>query len=166
MKRIPLTQGQFALVDDEDFVRLSAFKWCAYWESHTKSYYARRNSPTVNGKRGTIYMHREIINTPKDSIIDHVNHDTLDNRHENIRICTERQNRYNQSLRCDNTSGFKGVVWHKRYEKWYTMISVNGKRKHIGCFSTASEAAVAYDRSVIEYYGEFALTNKKLGLIP
>jgi hypothetical protein len=159
MKKIQLTQGQFALVDDEDYERLSKVRWHAWWTHHTQSFYARRNSPRVNGKRHLILMHREIMGEPDGVVVDHVNHNTLDNRRENLRACSHSENNHNQRKRCDNSSGFKGVSWNKRQKKWRAYIKINGKQQHLGYYTSEIEAAAAYDAAAAELHGDFALTN-------
>jgi len=166
MKKIPLTQGQVALVDDEDYERLNVHKWRAQWSSRTKSYYALRSSPRKKGeKRTTILMHREVMQAKPGECVDHLYHETCDNQKANLRLCTVNQNGANRGAQTNNTSGFKGVGWHKRDQKWYARISVNGKVKNLGYYSTPEEAAVVYDKAALGYHGEFAVTNKSLGLL-
>jgi len=166
VKRIKLTQGQFALVDDEDFERLNAYKWYAMWNQSAKSYYAARMSPRKKGeKRHMISMHRYIMVAKPGEKVDHRNRNTLDNQKSNLRICTQGQNNTNVGVRTDNKSGFKGVSWHGASKRWQADICVNGNGKYIGIYSTPEEAAHAYDISAIELHGEFAVTNKSLGLL-
>lgn len=150
---IPLTQGQNAIVDTEDFDRLSKFNWHARWYAKAKAgtFYAARWG---NGK--TIFMHQEILGHKH---TDHRKQNTLDNRKKNLRECTIQQNNCNQRIRKDNVSGFKGVFKAKRKKRWECGIRVNGKRKHLGYFDTKEDAAKAYDRAALEYFGEFAHLN-------
>jgi hypothetical protein len=165
MKEIGLTKGQVAIVDDEDYERIGAHKWCADWHPNTQSFYAMRKPKIANGKQLTVRMHREVMAAKAGEQVDHINHDTLDNRRENLRLCTGGQNQANHRMQVNNTSGFKGVDWLKERGKWRAYLTFNSKQRHIGLFQTALEAALAYDDAARETFGEFALTNEKLGLI-
>ncbi len=167
MKEIKLTKGQVAIVDDEDYERLDAYKWHSRFNKDTKSYYAIRWSPRdENGRYHTIWMHREIVNAPKGSPVDHINHDTLDQRKCNLRICTVSQNNSNRQMQTNNTSGYKGVDWSKSHKKWRARVGIGRASRCVGYFSTATEAAIAYDAAAVEYHGVHALTNKAMGLLP
>jgi hypothetical protein len=156
MKKIPLTQGKAAIVDDENFSGLSAFRWRAQKSSSGK-YYACRSENWKRGKRPTTHMHREVLRPKDGEQVDHINGDTLDNRRENLRICGQLQNSYNRTSQKNNTSGFKGVS--ELRGKFVAYIAYNGKQRHIGCFDTAAEAASAYDEAALKFHGEFASLN-------
>lgn len=161
MKTIPLTQGQVALVDDEDYEEVSKFKWHANGcNARTKTFYAYR-SICVNGKRTTIKMHRQILKLPSGAVpqVDHIDGNGLNNQRNNLRTCTETQNRGNVRLTIANTSGFKGVRWFKPSKKWVSRIIVNKKYTHLGYFNHAIDAALAYDDAASKHFGEFALLN-------
>lgn len=163
MKKIPLTQGQFALVDDSDFESVSRFRWCAVWSNNTKSFYASRHeikNERRNRKRKMISMHRFILGlTDRNVYGDHRNHDTLDNRRENLRQTTVSQNcSHRKGLAANNTSGHRGV--RKRGNRFITTIGVNKKLIHIGSFETVTEAVVAYGEANRKYFGEFGGTIK------
>ncbi len=168
MKKIQLTKGQFALVDDEDYERINAHKWCASLDSQANSYYAMRKSlPDENGKRHAISMHREIMGAKPGEHVDHINHDTLDNQKKsNLRLCNRSQNMANRRMHSNNNSGYKGVDWSRSNNAWRARVSVNGKSRFIGYFPTSLDAALAYDKAAIEYHGDHARTNKMMGLLP
>jgi hypothetical protein len=156
MKEIPLTQGQVALIDDEDFELVSQYKWYAQWSPLSRSFYAVTNIRKPNGKYTHLQMHRLIMNARKGEQVDHIHHLTLDNRKSELRLCTPSQNTQNQGVRPDNTSGFKGVSWHKPSQKWLVHVGVNGKVKHVGYFDTPELANEARCAAALKYHGEFA----------
>jgi hypothetical protein len=104
-------------------------------------------------------MHRFILGYPNDQV-DHVNHDTLDNRRCNLRVVTQSQNMANAGLRKASITGFKGVSVLDRF----FVATLCGK--HLGTFRTAIEAALSYDSAAVAHFGEFACTNASLGLLP
>jgi hypothetical protein len=148
-KIIALTQGQNALVSTEDYDFLMQWNWHAHWRTSTKSFYACR----VVG-RGQIGMHAAVLRCGQKEA-DHRNHDTLDNRRENLRKSTVSQNAINRQWK--SIRGYKGVGRFKK--KWGARIQVNGTRKFLGLFSSAEEAARAYDSAAKELHGEFANLN-------
>lgn len=150
MKSILLTKNYEAKVDDEDFVWLSKYRW------HYDRGYAAR---TIHDK-GIEYMHRMINKTPKGLSTDHVNGDRLDNRKNNLRSCTQTLNNANSKLRRSNTSGYKGVVWHKKDTKWQAQLTKHNKLHYLGQFTDKIEAAKAYNRAAIQHFGEFAVLNE------
>ena len=146
MKRILLTQGQFAVVDAINYEWLSQHKWCAWWNKGTQSYYAVRGN-SKDGKKYMIYMHREILGLVKGDkrYSDHINHRTLDNRESNLRIVTHQQNHFNQK-------NPKGYTWHKHAKKYMSQICMNGKMINLGYFNNAKEAHVAYLEAKKKYH--------------
>lgn len=156
MKTITLTQGKVALVDDEDFERINQFKWY-YGEG-----YAIREIQTGVGRkaRKTIRMHRMVTDTPEGMEVDHINHDKLDNRKTNLRVCNRLANGKNKMMSKRNKSGYKGV--HARYGRWVAVIRFNWKLYHLGVFDTPEEAARAYNKAAVEYFGEYAYLNEGL----
>jgi len=141
MKRIPLTQGKSAIVDDADFAAVSGFKWYAHKIRH--NFYAARHAEK-NGKRIVVYMHRVIIQTPAGKETDHRNGDGLDNRKRNLKICTRTENGANRPrLNSNNKSGHGGVYWYEKTKKWRAQISRNGRVKCIGYFTRKSDAIKA-----------------------
>ena len=158
MKHIPLTKGQFALVDDEDFEQLNKYTWFAY-KTKYGGFSAIRNARTADGRKTTIKMHRQIMNAPLGMDVDHRNHTTLDNQKHNLRICTRQQNLRNSNPRKNCSSQFKGVARHKGTGKWRAYVNFDGKQCNLGLFETEAEAAEAYNRKAIEIFGDFACLN-------
>ena len=166
MKRIRLggrNKNKFALVDDEDFKWLNKFKW-----QLNPSGYAVcgiRDESIKNNRR--IRMHAMIMKTPKGKDTDHINHNRLDNRKRNLRICTRSQSNMNR-IRNKNRvhkSKYKGVVISiTRYKKSIyrsivAKIQLNGKSHHLGVFKTEKAAALAYDEAAKKMFGDFAALN-------
>ena len=145
MKKIKLTKGQFALVDNDDFEILNKYHW-------------QYNAKT--GAEAKILMHRIVIKAPKDTIVDHIDRNRLNNKKSNLRLCTTEQNNHNTGMFKNNTSGYKGVNWNKREKVWKASITKNNKRVGLGVFKTAREAAIAYNNAVIKLRGEFGWLNK------
>ena len=157
-RRIPLTQGQYAIVDPDDYKRLNKYKWHAVKSKNT--FYAVRRIHLGKNKWKHIKMHREILDPPDHLYVDHINHNGLDNRKANLRTATHRQNSYNRiHFRKNPSSKYKGVSWKKRTKKWIVQICYNGERKTIGYFNDEIKAAKAYDDAVRKYHGEFAVLN-------
>jgi len=106
-------------------------------------------------------MHREIMSPPQELVVDHINGDGLDNRKENLRVCTHAENIRNQKLNRLNTTGYKGVCVNR--EKWISRIKVNGKLLYLGRYNTPEEAAQVYDEAARKYFGKFASLNFQKG---
>ena len=157
-RRIPLTQGKYAIVDPEDYERLNKHKWHAVKSKNT--FYATRRIHLGKNKWKHIKMHREILDPPDHLYVDHINHKGFDNRKANLRTATHRQNSYNRiHFRKNPSSKYKGVSWKKRAKKWNVRISHNGKSETIGYFDDETEAAKAYDKAAKIYHKEFAVLN-------
>lgn len=158
MKQIKLTQGQVALVDDEDFAHLNQWKWFANYNKAIKGFYAIRTDYS-SGHRRDLLMHREIMKTPKGLICDHINHNTLDNRKVNLRNASYSENMYNSRGRINSTSGAKGVSWVSRVSRWRAYINYGGRQLHLGYFVNFDDASKAYDEMALKLFGTFAYTN-------
>jgi hypothetical protein len=104
-------------------------------------------------------MHNAILGRVSGKMTDHRNGITLDNQRHNLRHCTNAENSRNRKLHKNNTSGYKGVSWRKKENKWYTNITVNRKNLHIGGFSCLVKAAKAYDEAARKHFGDFAWLN-------
>jgi hypothetical protein len=155
MKRISLTQGQFALVDDEDFERVNQFKWHAFWTPHTRSFCAKRMVARKN-----VYMARVIMNAEPEQKVDHCNHNTLDNRRENLRVCTNGQNTMNGRKRSTNTSGFVGVHWNKRRQKWRAEICCDRVSIILGYYTDKLVAAHVRKMEAAILHRDFAYAHE------
>ena len=153
MKRIKLTKGYYALVDDRDFVKLNKYKWQA--EVQPDTVYAMRR-PRIDGKSVTIKMHRQIMNTPKGIDTDHRDRNGLNNQRYNLRKCTRTQNNANSKKRINNTSGIKGVCWDKNNNKWFAQIQLHGKMIFLGRYTDKKKAAAAYAAAARKYFKKFA----------
>lgn len=153
----PKHPNTFAIVDNEDFDYLNQWKW--YSIPKNNSLYVVRGSGPAK-KRIRIYMHREILGFPDKLFVDHLNHNPLDNRRCNLRVCTNSQNMANQKIRSGNkTSKYKGVCWDKTLKKWKASPGYQGEQKTIGFYKTESEAGIAYNNFMKEKFGEFACLN-------
>jgi hypothetical protein len=104
-------------------------------------------------------MHRQITSAPPGLVVDHINHNGLDNRKDNLRLCTRAQNALNQRPRKGTSSRYKGVYWHERDKRFYAQISHKGRRYHLGSYKSEIQAAKAYDKKAKELFGEFAHLN-------
>jgi AP2 domain./HNH endonuclease. len=159
MKQIKLTQGKVAVVDDSWYDYLMQWKWYAMKQYDDNKWYALRGE----GKwphQTQIRMHRVIMGVTDPKIeVDHRNNNGLDNREENLRKCTHKQNRQNTKRHKDNLSGYKGVTYSKKSRNWQAAIAVNRKSIHLGLFETPVLAALAYDTAASFYFGEYAKLN-------
>lgn len=155
MKKIQLTRGQVALIDNEDYELVSQYKW-----NCLKIGYA---STSVGGRKNKkmLYMHRVIMRLTNSKLsVDHINKNKLDNRKINLRVCTHKQNCGNSSKprnikgkSC--TSKYKGVYWDKSRNKWTARV----RRIFLGRFDKEKDAALAYNKGAIKYFGKFAGLN-------
>jgi hypothetical protein len=168
MKTIPLTHGLVAIVDDEDYEKLSALSWHSFKPRKALTAYAKTARKQINyDKRGSpSLMHRIILGLTDPRIkVDHIDRNGLNNQRSNLRIATQLQNMANQKRRKTQASSskFKGVFFSRgEYalrKPWRAMIKINYKTIHLGRYTTEIEAANAYDVAAKKYHGEFACTN-------
>lgn len=155
-KEIPLSQGYVALVDEEDYARLSRFAWHADVRAR-QVYAARMDGPTPK------FMHREIMAPPPGVEIDHVHHqegNVVDNRRQNLRFASKSNNGRNQRKQIGRSSVFKGAYLHKASGRWQASIRTGREsRVFLGNFKVEVHAAYAYDLAAVRLFGDFALTN-------
>lgn len=156
-RMIALTQGQYTKVPEDWYDRLMQWNWCASWNRGTKSFYAVRSVRKADGTKTTEQMHQRITGF-RWRIVDHINHDTLDNLLPNMRDGT-RHNQKHMKPRTFGTSQYHGVSWHKGRRKWQAQIKVGGKPIHLGFFDTELDAAIAYDEASRKYHGEHGTRN-------
>lgn len=153
LARVYLTLGQTSIIDLEDIDLVQEYNWST--GSIGKYFYALRND-----KGHRIYLHRFILRAPANTVVDHINGDTLDNRKANIRITDKRGNACNSVSRPNTSSRFKGVSLAKRNNKWEAYICINGKKKNLGVFKNELDAAMAYNKAALENFGEYARLNR------
>jgi hypothetical protein len=159
---IPLTRGQHALIDVDDFDRVTVYKWNAVptpkaATSAIQPYYARRSArlPRPHNR----HMHQEIMPPPPGMFVDHRDGNPLDNRKKNLRLATRKQNNVNVPRPLKTQGRFKGTALDRRSGKWRGQIQNDGQKIHLGMYSTEEEAALAYNRAAREFFGEFATLN-------
>jgi hypothetical protein len=158
MREIKLTQGQVALVDDEDYDYLMQWKWRVRKQGN--NFYARTYTPMVDWHRKELAMHRIIMNTPPTLEVDHIDHNGLNNQKSNLRNCTEKQNKQNKKS-FGLTSIYLGVSFNKNAKKFQAMIKIDGKGIYGGSWDDEEDAAKSYDVLARQYFGEFANLNFK-----
>lgn len=134
-----------AIIDIEDIDKVKQYKW-----TMSKQRYVVSGAPDV-------MLHRLIMNCPDELVVDHINHNTLDNRKVNLRVCTISQNNMNREIRHISKSGYIGV--HSHYGSWAAKIKVNGKQIHLGTFKDINDAIAAREEAEKKYFGEFAYGN-------
>lgn len=142
---IPLTKGHFAVVDDQDFEDLFLYRW----RLNSKGYAIR--SFSVSGKEILVAMHREIMQPPRRMVVDHIDHDKLNNSRANLRIITQQQNLMNRRLFKNSTTGFKGVTY--QHEKWLARIEKDGQIIQLGFHTDLKMAALVYDCAAVRLFG-------------
>lgn len=152
-KEIPLTQGKVALIDAEDYERVSAFKWRASSDPKTGKFLALRTE--LEGYT-TLLMHRFILNAPEGVQVDHKDGDRLNNTRANIRLCTQSQNV--AAIGPKKGCRYKGIG-EARNGRFVAFIQKDHQRRYLGTFDTAVEAATVYDRWARELHEEFAYQN-------
>jgi hypothetical protein len=161
VKKIPLGHGKYALVDDEDYDWLAQYRWQVEFKDGA-CYASRKTSRKAIPPHAGIYMHREIMQAARGEIVDHINHNGLDNRRSNLRKVTPSQSVMNRRKPRLGTNKYKGVRFESRSRAnpWTASITVNRKEIYLGAYKTEDEAAAAYNQAAQEYFGEYAHLNQ------
>ena len=156
---IALTCGIYAIVSEEEYWEYKQWNWSAKHYPKRNCYYAARHKRSSEGKRGVVYMHRQMLGLLQGdpAIADHKdNLRTTENVRANLRPADDSQTMMNQGIRADNKSGYKGVSWCEKRQKWIAQICAHKTYHFLGYFDTKEEAAEAYRRGALKYHGEFA----------
>lgn len=134
------------IIDAEDVDLVKQYSWSLSNGRHTQ--YCKSNQVGQ--------LHRLVMNAPKGMVVDHINHNGLDNRKSNLRICTNQENICNCEIPKNNKSGCKGVYWAKDKNKWTVQVTINNKTIYIGRYTNLEEAIEARKEASKKYYNEFA----------
>ena len=157
--KIPLTRGLFSVVDDADAPLVQEYKWYALRSRRT--FYAVRSVNKPNGKQTKVQMHTLLTGFP---VTDHIDGDGLNNRRNNLRASSVKENQWNNRKQLNTSSQYKGVTLHKGINKFQAAITTPsldgpGKNKYLGVFASEIEAAIAYDNAARELFGNFTALN-------
>ena len=140
------------MLSERDHHSVSQHSW--YWNGNYVRADIKKNDTTDR-----VYLHAFIMCPDKYQVVDHINRNVLDNRRENLRVCTQSQNLANSNKRKNCSSLYKGVSWNKKNRKWAAYINADKSRVPLGYFRSEQEAACAYDAKALEVYGEYAKLN-------
>ncbi|MGM9988528.1 MAG: HNH endonuclease [Bacillaceae bacterium] len=138
-------KGEKFYFDKEDYKIIVPYYW----------FITSRGYPCTRRNNKDIFMHRLILNAREEVYIDHINHIEYDNRKENLRLVSHGENMLNKNKYKNNSSGYPGVNWHKRSQKWIARISINKKQTELGRFNSKEEAIAVRKAAEEKYYGEY-----------
>ena len=145
-----------AIIDTCDLERVMEYPNTWFYCIDGKGHKSILGSAIVNGHKNNYSLHRWLLEPDTSKVVDHINHDTLDNRRTNIRICSSSENGQNRIVKSTNKSGVTGIDWRPLEKRWRATITTNGKSKHLGSFIELKDAALARKNAEIKYFGEFA----------
>jgi hypothetical protein len=171
MAYLPLSQGYFALIDDEDLPRLQKFRWHIACFRKNAIPYAIRYYPDPAHKSKNRKLEYEVLNIRqpirKGFCVDHINRNPLDCRKKNLRVCTIQQNNFNKAVRkIKKSSIYKGVFFNKKNSRWLASIKCDYKSHRLGLFKNEYHAMHAYNAAAVERHGRFACLNRWQGPSP
>lgn len=146
----------FMSVEDEHLLKRFVFH-------RTRLGYLGTNGRLKSGKFKSFKLHRLVLNAVDGQLLDHINRKTFDNRRENLRLITRSGNALNSKLSTKNSSGYRGVTYHKQHKKWYVQLVKDYKHHFIGLFTSKKEAVIAYNVAVVKLHGEYAKLNTVMG---
>jgi hypothetical protein len=159
---VPLTRGQFALIDRDDVERVGKFNWCADFSENTHTFYVRTHAE-IDGRKST-RLHR-FLSVESYLSIDHANGNSLDNRKSNLRTANHNQQMQNRHVLKTSKSGIKGAYWFPRDKRFYSYIVHDGNKTWLGSFLTAEEAGTAYAQAAKRIHKEFASIRGRVGVL-
>lgn len=146
--RCTLYNGHSFIFDAKDYAKVKPLKW-VYMRGYFKA--------ALHGKE--VWLHRHILHVDGNKVVDHINGDRSDNRKQNLRIVTQRQNTWNAGISKSNTTGYKGVYFDSGRKRYSAKIGVSGTYHFLGRYQTVEEAAIAYNEAALRYFGEYARIN-------
>lgn len=148
-------------LEDIEKIKKIKYKWHAAWDKHMKSFYARatiykgmdENNCSISN---SLLLHRYIMDATKDEVVDHINHNTLDNRKNNLRLTTiDKNSMHREGVNKNNTTGYRNVSYIKSQGKYVVQLQVNGKNTQLGAFDDVHEAGEFAKKMREKYYGRF-----------
>lgn len=159
-----------AIIDTEDWDKVREYRWSIRGDYYVSAviphpdgswhYYIREGKEARRRRRTTLSLHHLILGKPqKGMVVDHINHNGLDNRKENLRFATFTQNQQNSRSQVGSSSKYKGVHWNTQTGRWKALLHVGAECIHLGYFTCEHQAALAYNKKAIELHGEYANLN-------